>query len=124
MDSPGDNHQSLVNNQLTTPAVDLLAPTDRFMATSRLYVRLHRHQLLLRKHWWLLLLILLLALVPAYLLTTAMPRTYQSDARMWLTGKLDLSEGRLYTEELVNFLGTQADLLRSRAIQERALAKL
>jgi capsular exopolysaccharide synthesis family protein len=124
MDSPGDNHQSLVNNQLTTPAVDLLAPTDRFMATSRLYVRLHRHQLLLRKHWWLLLLILLLALVPAYLLTTAMPRTYQSDARMWLTGKLDLSEGRLYTEELVNFLGTQADLLRSRAIQERALATL
>ena len=43
---------------------------------------------------------------------------------MWLTGKLDLSEGRLYTEELVNFLGTQADLLRSSAIQDRALAVL
>src|SRR5690242_20273579 len=110
-------------NQLVTPAVDLLAPEDHFVATSRLYVRLHRHQLLLRKYWWTLLLILLVTVLPAYLLTMATPRAYQSDARMWLTGKLDLSEGRLYTEELVNFLGTQADLLRSRAIQQRALEK-
>src|SRR5689334_13873877 len=124
MDQFGDNHGNPVNNELTTPAVDLLQPTDRFMATSRLYVRLHRHQLLLRKYWWLLLLILLLSVVPAYLLTTRMPRTYQSDARMWLTGKLDLSEGRLYTEELVNFLGTQADLIRSRTVQDRALATM
>src|SRR6478672_437895 len=116
----GDNNQQLA----VTPAVDLLAPTDRFEATSRLYVKLHRQQLLLRKYWWLLLLILLLMVVPAYLITVATPTAYRSSARMWLTGKLDLSEGRLYTEELVNFLGTQADLLRSSAIQDRALAVL
>src|SRR5436190_18782990 len=119
-DNQSENHQA--NIQITTPAVDLLAPEDRFVATSRLFVRLHRNQLLLRKYWWVLLLILLVTVVPAYLITWATPRAYQSDARMWLTGKLDLSEGRLYTEELVNFLGTQADLLRSRGVQERALA--
>ena len=34
------------NNQLATrEAIDLMAPTDRFGATSRLYVKLHRQQL-------------------------------------------------------------------------------
>ena len=113
------------NNQLATrDAIDLMAPTDRFVATSRLFGKLHRQQLHLRKYWWLLLLILLATLVPAYLISMATPRAYQSNARMWLTGKIDLSGGNLYTEELVNFLGTQADLLRSSVIQERALAAL
>src|SRR5690349_15903583 len=121
----GNGNNGAENNQLaTTPAVDLLAPADRFVAASRLYVKLHRQQLLFRKLWWLLLLILLVTVVPAYFITIATPRAYRSDARMWLTGRLDLSEGRLYTEELVNFLGTQADLLRSSAIQDRALAAL
>jgi capsular exopolysaccharide synthesis family protein len=43
---------------------------------------------------------------------------------MWLTGRLDIREGRLYTEELIDYLGTQAELLRSPAIQQRALARL
>src|SRR2546421_7140165 len=124
MENSENNHTDPPNNQLTTPSLDLLAPTDRFVAASRLYVRLHRQQLMLRKYWWVLLLILVVTLVPAYILSMATPRAYQSDARMWLTGKLDLSEGRLYTEELVNFLGTQADLLRSRGVQERALASV
>src|SRR5437016_2214445 len=124
MEKDTHNENQNANQQLMAPAVDLMAPPDRFVATSRLYVRLHRHQLLLRKYWWVPALILLFTLAPALLITLATPRAYRSDARMWLTGKLDLSEGRLYTEELVNFLGTQADLLRSRAIQERALASL
>jgi len=118
-----DSKQLTEGNQtLVTQSLDLMGPTDRFQVASRLYVNLHRHQLLLRKYWWVLALIALVTIVPALLLTMATPRAYQSDARMWLTGKLDLSEGHLYTEELVNFLGTQADLLRSRAVQERALA--
>src|SRR5688572_8898460 len=107
---------------LIPQAIDLLAPTDRFQATSKLYVRLHRQQLLLRKYWWVVILVMLLVLVPAYLLTRAIPDAYQSNGRMWVRGKLDVVEGRLYTEELVNFLGTQADLLRSTTIQNRALA--
>src|SRR5215469_143455 len=105
-----------------TPALDLFGPADRFASTSRLYVRLHRLQLLLRRYWWALLLILLLVLGPVVLLSLATPRVYQSNARMWLGGKLDLSDGHLYTEELVNYLGTQADLLRSRVVKDRALS--
>src|SRR5689334_9447801 len=120
-----DSNKPTQSNQALVPqTLDLMAPTDRFQVASRLYVNLHRHQLLLRKYTWVLVLIALGTIVPAYLITRATPQTYQSDARMWLTGKLDLSEGRLYTEELVNFLGTQADLIRSRTVQDRALATM
>src|SRR5882762_5114785 len=45
------------NTQLTTPAVDLLVPADRFVSVSRLYGRLHRWQLLLGRYWWVISLI-------------------------------------------------------------------
>src|SRR6266513_1963335 len=112
------------NNQPNAPAVDLFAPANRFVSTSRLYGRLHRWWLLLGRYWWVIVLILLVSLAPVYLLTASSAPRYESKARMWLPGKLDLYEGRLYTEELINFLGTQAELLRSPAIQGRALAKL
>src|SRR5436190_23942701 len=100
-----NKNRSIANreDQPMTPALDLMAPSERFVATSRLYVRLHRQQLMLRRYWWVLVLVALTTIVPAFLLTKAAPRAFKSDARMWLTGKLDLSEGRLYTEELVNF---------------------
>src|ERR1051325_5557559 len=112
------------NQALVTQSLDLMGPTDRFQVASRLYVNLHRHQLLVRKYWWVLAVIAAAIILPAYIITLATPQSYQSDARMWLAGKLDLSEGHLYTEELVNFLGTQADLIRSRAVQDRALANV
>src|SRR5437879_7049775 len=112
------------NNQPNAAAVDLFAPADRFVSASRLYGRLHRWWLLLRRYWWLIVLILVLGLGPAGFLSFNSPPAYESKARMWLTGKLDIYEGRLYTEELINFLGTQTELLRSPAIQGRALARL
>src|SRR5256885_6972530 len=112
------------NNHPNAAAVDLFAPADRFVSASRLYGRLHRWWLLLRRYWWGIVMILVLVLGPVAFLTFNSPPAYESTARMWLTGKLDIYEGRLYTEELINFLGTQAELLRSPAIQDRALAKL
>jgi len=112
------------HNQPNTAAVDLFAPANRFVSASRLHGRLHRWWLLLRQYWWVIVLILVLVLGPVCFLSFNSPPAYESKARMWLTGKLDIYEGRLYTEELINFLGTQAELLRSPAIQDRALAKL
>src|SRR5204863_1709682 len=112
------------NNQPGTPAVDLFSPANRFVSASRLYGRLHRWWLLLGRYWWVIVMILVLVLGPVAFLTFNSPPAYESKARMWLTGKLDIYEGRLYTEELINFLGTQAELLRSPAIQSGALARL
>jgi polysaccharide biosynthesis transport protein len=113
-----------MNNQLTTSTVDLLPPSNRFLATSQLHSRLHRYQLLIAKFWWVLLLIFAVVLIPIYLVSAGSPATFKSKAKMWLTGKLNLSEGRIYNEELVNFMGTQTELLRSQVIKQRALSKL
>jgi succinoglycan biosynthesis transport protein ExoP len=113
-----------MDNQLNTSAVDLLPSRNRFVATSRLHSRMHRYQLLLSKYWWLLLLIFAVVLVPVYLVTSAAAPRYKSSARMWLTGMLNLSEGRVYNEDVANFMGTQSELLRSPTIKQRALAKL
>src|SRR5256886_2312820 len=112
------------NNHPNAAAVDLFAPADRFVSASRLYGRLHRWWLLLGRYWWVIVLILVLVLGPVGFLSFNSLPAYESKARMWLTGRLDIYEGRLYTEELINFLGTQTELLRSPAIQGRALAKL
>ncbi len=112
------------NHQLVTQAVDFLAPPDRFVSSSHLYGRLHRYQLLLRKFWWIPGLVLVVVLGPVYLFTRGLPPAYTSKARMWLTGRLNINEGRLYTEELIDYLSTQTELLQSSTIQQRALARL
>src|SRR5262245_43358185 len=112
------------NQQLPAPAIDLLAPLDRFTTSSRLHGRLHRYRILMRRYWWVIGLIVAFVLGPVYLFTRELPPAYRSKARMWLTGKLNISEGRLYTEELIDFLSTQAELVRSSTVQERALARL
>jgi succinoglycan biosynthesis transport protein ExoP len=112
------------NRQLTTSAVDLFAPGDRFVSASKVYGCLHRWRLLFGRYGWVMALILIVVVGPAYYLTSHAPAAFESKARMWLTGKLDIREGRLYTEELLNYLGTQAELLRSKEIQKRALDKV
>ncbi len=112
------------NHQLVTRSIDLLAPPNRFVSSSRLYGRLHRWQLLIRRFWWLVGLILVLVLAPVYLYTSRTPPEFQSKARLWLAGKLNLSEGRLYTEELIDYLATQCEVLSSPTLQQRALARL
>jgi len=112
------------NQQLTTPTVNLLVPANRFTSASKLYGGLHRWRLLLGRYWWIPVLLVPLVLASVWFVTSQLPPVYESKARMWLPGKLDINEGRLYTEELIDYLGTQAELLRSPAIQQRALARL
>lgn len=110
--------------QLPSPAVDLFVPADRFVSASKLYGSLHRWRLLFGRYWWVIALIMVLVVGPIAYLTLKSPPAYESKARMWLAGRMDLREGRMYTEELINYFGTQAELLRSAPVQQRALARL
>src|SRR6267142_1725865 len=111
------------NQQLPAPAVDLFAPADRFDSASKLNGQLHRWRLLFGRYWWLIALIMALVVGPVCYLTLTSAPAFESKSRMWLAGKMDLREGRLYTEELINCFGTQAELLRSATIHDRALVK-
>src|SRR5262249_12516147 len=108
------------NQQPITPTIDLLAPADRFATSSRLYGRLQRYRVVVLRFLWVVGLILVFVLGPVYLFTRELPPAYVSRGRMWLTGRLNLSEGRLYTEELIDYLSTQSELVRSSTVQRRA----
>jgi capsular exopolysaccharide synthesis family protein len=101
-----------------------LGARNRFQETSALMARLHRYELALRKHWWILALALLVSLGPAsyHILTT--PASYQSTGKLWLSGKLDIKENQLYSEELSSFMGTQVELLKSATVYARALTNI
>ena len=112
------------NKASNTPALDLFTPANRFVSASKIYGRLHRWRILLGRYWWLPALTVACVLAPVGYLTFRSPPTYESAARMWLTGRLDIRESRLYTEELIDYLGTQAELLRSPVMRGRALTRL
>ena len=99
-------------------------PFNRFTEASRLYARIHRYQILLRRHWWVLVLSLVIVLTPVSIWTSIAPAAYESKAKMWMAGKLIIPEGRVYSEEVSGVMATQAELIRSRTITDRALAKV
>lgn len=111
-------------NQELTPTKDWLAPSNRFITASRLHSRTHRFRLFVRKRWWIPMFITILVLVVVFAFSLTLRPTYKSTARMWLPDRLHFSEDKLYSESPGNFLGTQAELLRSRTLQNRALATL
>jgi capsular exopolysaccharide synthesis family protein len=78
----------------------------------------------LRRLWWVPVLTLALAVGGTALYLTFQPATYASSARMWVSGKLHIPEGSLYSEELQFFFGTQVELMQSEKMQQRALARV
>jgi hypothetical protein len=85
-------------------------------------IQCRRYLLFLRKWWWIPGLTALIgAGLQAFLLSRE-PDQYASVARMWVSGKLQLPEGRLYQEEVQNFFGTQIALMQGGRVVERAHA--
>lgn len=111
-------------NYPTTNAVDLFSPANRFVSASKIYARMHRWWLLFGRFWWLVVLIFLGVLGPVFLYTFLTGPTFKSTASMWLTGKIQVSNDYGYTEQLVDFLGTQAALLSSPEMKRQAFAMM
>jgi capsular exopolysaccharide synthesis family protein len=97
---------------------------NRFSDVTRLYARLHRYRVILAKHWWVPVLSLVVVFCPVAYYANRSPSLFASKAKMWMPGKINLPEGRVYSEEVSGFLATQAEILRSDGIKERALATI
>ncbi|MEO8429216.1 MAG: P-loop NTPase, partial [Verrucomicrobiota bacterium] len=96
------------------------APT-RFTEASRFFARLNRYQMILRKFWWLLLICIGLSAVGVRLYTVNLPPLYESKAKMWFRGKLNvLPEGRTANDELAS----QVELLQSAVVQRKAFEEI
>src|SRR5438874_282874 len=82
--------------------------------------RLHRYKSLLLRRWWIPVLTTCLGLFVEAFLIYQMPPSYLSSSKMMLAGKLNIAQGAVYSEDSVNFYGTQIQLMQSAEVRHSA----
>lgn len=74
----------------------------------------------LRKRWWIVALTVSISLCGAAWYVSQLPAAYLSAGRLMVSGQIHINEGAAYTEELMNFFGTQIELMQSGEVKRRA----
>ena len=97
----------------------LTAP-DRHAWGRKFFSRVQRYRNLLLRRWWVLVVCLVLALGIEAVHIRFTPPEFISVGQMIVSIKVNIQQGSLYTEELGNFLGTQAALMQGNEVQNRA----
>jgi polysaccharide biosynthesis transport protein len=82
--------------------------------------RLHRYKSLLQRRWWIPVLTICLGLFIQAWLIYQTPPSFQSNSKMMLAGKMNLSQNAVYSEDSVNFYGTQIQLMQSAEVRRSA----
>ena len=102
---------------MQTPAAD--RPVSAPWSTS-FFTRLHRYKALLQRRWWIPLLTICLGLFVQAWLIYQTPPSFQSNSKMMLAGKMNISQSAVYSEDSVNFYGTQIQLMQSAEVRRSA----
>jgi len=84
--------------------------------------RLYRYKSLLLRRWWIPALTICLGLFVEAFLIYQTPPSFLSTSKMILAGKLNMSQGAIYSEDTVNFYGTQIQLMESSDVKRSAEA--
>src|SRR5690242_11042592 len=92
----------------------------RSLAKAHFVNRLHRYRDLLVRKWWVLALGAVVGLAVEAGIWFLEAPSFVSLGRMIVSIKLAIPEGSVYNEELSNFLGTQAALMQSGVVVNRA----
>ena len=82
--------------------------------------RIHRYKSLLLRRWWILVLTICLGLFVQAWLIYQTPPSFQSMSKMMLAGKMNISQGAVYSEDSANFYGTQIQLMQSAEVRRSA----
>lgn len=94
---------------------------DRFSTAASFQLIFERYRNALLKRWWIVALCLIFITGPAVVYAIIKPAVFKSEAIMWLTSRFSLPGGeRLFSEEMSSYMSTQAELMRSPAIQQQA----
>jgi polysaccharide biosynthesis transport protein len=84
--------------------------------------RIHRYKSLLLRRWWIPVLTICLGLFVQAWLIYQTPPSFLSTSKMMLAGKLNISQNAVYSEDNVNFYGTQIQLMQSAEVRRSAEA--
>ena len=90
--------------------------------TTSLITRLHRYKALLLRRWWIPVLTICIGLFVQAWLIYQTPPSFMSTAKMMLAGKLNITQSAVYSEDSVNFYGTQIQLMQSAEVRRSAEA--
>ena len=101
--------------QVATPGKNLSTSWSAVFIT-----RLHRYKALFLRRWWIPVLTTCLGLFVEAFLIYQMPPSYLSASKMMLAGKLNIAQGAVYSEDSVNFYGTQIQLMQSAEVKHSA----
>src|SRR5205823_14544446 len=77
------------------------------------FTLMYRYKSLLLRRWWILLLTICCGLFVEAWLIFQTPPSFQSTSKMMMAGKLNINQGPVYSEDNVNFYGTQIQLMQS-----------
>jgi succinoglycan biosynthesis transport protein ExoP len=84
--------------------------------------RLHRYKALLLRRWWIPVLTICLGLFVQAWLIYQTPPSFLSAGKMIVAGSMKIPQGAVYSEESVNFYGTQVQLMQSDEVKRGAEA--
>jgi polysaccharide biosynthesis transport protein len=90
--------------------------------STALITRLHRYRALLLRRWWIPVFTICLGLFVEAWLIYQTPPSFLSTSKMMLAGKLNIAQGAVYSEDSVNFYGTQIQLMQSAQVKVGAEA--
>ena len=90
--------------------------------TTSLITRLHRYKALFLRRWWIPVLTICIGLFVQAWLIYQTPPSFLSTSKMMLAGKLNISQSAVYSEDSVNFYGTQIQLMQSAEVRRSAEA--
>jgi uncharacterized protein involved in exopolysaccharide biosynthesis len=90
--------------------------------TNSFITRLHRYKALLLRRWWIPVLTICLGLFVQAWLIYQTPPSFLSTSKMMLAGKVNIAQSAVYSEDNVNFYGTQIQLMQSAEVRRSAEA--
>jgi len=76
------------------------------------------------RFWWIPFFTTAAGLAVASWLIFQQRVVYVSSGRMMVSGRINLQEGAVFSEELANFFGTQTELMKSSEVRTRAMNRL
>src|SRR5260370_14861367 len=88
--------------------------------STALITRLHRYKAIFLRRWCIPVLTICLGLFVEAFLIYQTPPQYQSVSKMMLASKLNIAQGAVYSEDSVNFYGTQIQLMQSAEVRRSA----
>jgi len=86
--------------------------------------KVDRYRRIATSFWWIPAVTISVGLAVQAWHSLTSPITYQSVARILVSGKIALPENGMYNEEAVNFFGTQEELMQSAEVRRRATARV